>query len=710
MRKSPASSRKIQYDSTTAFTYSDIFHVLRDKAWLIVLCLLVAAFIVAAMLVRSVPLYQSRVVVQVEQSETKVLDSVQEVNPQDLRMNDLLATIMENLKNRDLLLRVVRRAELGKDMTFPEVRDYIMTEPELVDALESEIDITIRKGTRLIEVSVEDQVPERAQKIAGMLIEESIGQNIESRANAGTLANEFLAAESKRLAKALADSELALQNYKDERQAVSLEEKQNIVTEKLRDLNVRLTQSKTDRIRLENDREQVKTAGNDLYKLLSIPSIANQRAVAELRSQISLAESEMANLSQRYRPKHPRFIQMQDRLKDLQRSQLENIALAAEGMENAYNSALATEQKVAQGLAEQERLALDLGKIAIEYNALARDVESNQALYASVQKRLKETDITRTIEFAPWRVVETPQVAEDPSKPRKMRTWLIGLGVGLVFGLALAFGIHAFDDTLRTVDQAEAATDVPVIAALPQSSKFKSPAHSLVMVKDPNSPIAESFRILRSSLELMEDHDKDEVVLFTSSIPSEGKSFCSANYAISSANLGKRTLLIDADLRRPMVNELFFKGRVSVGLADVLQGKVTLEEALHVSNTENLFILSAGTEIRNPAELLASPALAEFFDSLKGKFDRVVLDTAPIHAVSDTLHMVSFCKFVCLVARCSKTPRKAVIRAAQMLEEAGKAPSGIILNMLPARRNSGLYYHYYSGSYGKPVYGKPVAS
>ena len=713
MRSTNVRNPKHNPDSGKPFDYAEIFRVLYEKAWLIALCLVVAAFIVAGVIMKSTPLYESRVVVQVEQSESKVLENVQEINPQNLQMADLLTTIMENLKSADVLLRVVRTAELGKDMTFPEPRDHIMTEAELVGALKNNMDISLRKGTRLIDVAVEDEIPERAQKLATILINEYVGQSIQSRAEAANSANQFLATELKRLADELSASELALQQYKDERQAVSLEEKQNIVTEKLKDLNMRLTQAKSERIRLENDRGQVELFKGNPEKLLSIPSVANQRSIGDIRGQVSMAAAEVANISQRYRPKHPRYIQTMDRYKDLERSLNQIIITASEGIGNAYQSAISTEKKVEEALREQEKAALDLEKISIEYNALSREVEANRALYASVQKRMKETDITRGIEATPLRVVESPVVPEHPSKPKKFRMWLIGLGLGLVVGLGLAFSLHSFDDTLRTVDDAESDTGLQVIAAMPTTSKFKTLGESLVMIKSPDSVIAESFRILRSSLELM-DHsnveDKHDVVLFTSSVPSEGKSFCSANFAIASAQLGKRTLLIDADLRRPMVDEIFFKGRKSIGLADIIQGKVTLEEALHVSSTQNLFILSAGTQTRMPAELLASPALGKFLVSLKDKFDRIVLDTAPVHAVGDTLHLVKHCDHVCLVAKAAKTPGKVVQRAAQLLEEAGKAPSGLVLNMLPKRSNKGYYYSYYSGSYGKPVYGGTAAS
>ena len=691
-------------ESDTTFEYAGIWHALLERAWLITLCVVVGGFIAAGLIMRAEPRYESRLVLQIEQEENRVLPIVG-VDPVDLKTADFVLTLIENLKSRDVLRRIVHAAKLPEDMTFPAKRERILTESELVDALKSRITVNSRKGTRLVDIVVEDPVAERAQRIGRALVEQFLGLNSDAKAEAALSANKYLTDEVARLQGEVARSELALQQYKDSRQAVSLEEKQNIVLDKLKDLNIKLTQAKSERLKLEADLAQVSQFGTDPQKLMTIASIASQRNVGDLMNQVSMAAAEMANLTQRYRPKHPKYIQTSNRLEDLKRSLDSTVLQAADGINISYQTAKSMETKLGVALREQEQAALDLEKTSIEYKKLAREVESNRTLYESVLKRLKETDATKGLQAAPVHMVEAPSLPTYPTKPNRLKIAVVCVGCSLMLGLGLALGSYTVDQSLRTVAQAEAATGISVIAAVPKHARFKSDSDSLVLQRDPNSSAAEAFRTLRSSLGLLERGTPGGVVLVTSSSPSEGKSFTSANLAVACAQLGQRTLLIDADLRRPTIDGLFFDSRRQQGLADLIAGTASYADTIHETSIENLYVLPAGLHIQNPAELLTSPEVGKIMGYASTWFDRVVIDTAPVHAVSDTLHLLQYSRSVCLVVRAGHVPASAVDRAARALEQAGRKPAGLILNMVPQQKAGGYYYYYSAAGYGGQTYG-----
>lgn len=691
-------------ESNPTFEYAAIGHALLERAWLITLCLIVGGFIAAGIIIQSEPRYESKLVLQIAQQEERVVP-IEGVDAVDPRTLDYVQTLVEKLKARDVMVGIVHAAGLPQDMTFPFKRDRILTEAELAQALRSRIKVSTRKGTRLVDITVEDPSAERAQKIGRALVEQFIGISADSRMEATTSANKFLSDEVSRLQSMLANSELALQQYKDTNQAVSLEDKQNIVLDKLKDLNIKLTQAKSERLKKEADLAQVAQLGTDAKKLISIPSIASQRSVGDMMNQVSAAAAELANISERYRAKHPKFVQTQNRLDELKRRLDDAVLQAASGITLSYESSKEMEAKLTEALKEQEQASLDLEKKAIEYNKLAREVESNRALHDSVLKRMKETDVTKGLRSAPVHLVEAPSLPAHPTKPEKIKIILVSMGCSLMCGLATALGLYTLDQSIKTVAQAEAATGIPVIAAVPRHAKFKSEVASLVLCSDPNSSTAEAFRTMRSSLALMEKGTPGGVVLITSSSPSEGKSFTAANFAMACAQLGQRTLLIDADLRRPTVDGMFFESRRKHGLASLLAGTATYADSIHETAVKNLYVMPAGLDIANPAELLSSPELAKVMGYASTWFERVVLDTAPIHAVSDTFHLLEYCRLACLVVRAGSVPGGAIARAVTSMEQAGRRPVGVVLNMLPRQRGGGYYYYYSTGSYGDYTYG-----
>ena len=319
-----------------------------------------------------------------------------------------------------------------------------------------------------------------------------------------------------------------------------------------------------------------------------------------------------------------------------------------------------------------------------------------------------------------------------PVSPSPQKAILLGLLGGLFAGLAFVYGADLLDRSIRTVDQAEATLGLPVLAAVPEVTKSETAGKNEIspgaagyrlMAEAPEGPAAEAFRNLRASLSLLGPEVERKVFLFTSALPTEGKSFTSANYALALAQQGYRVLLIDGDLRRPSLHKIFRSTTGdngaqddTLGMVDYLVGSVRLPDAIHIVSAGRLdleaaerltviggqlSILTGGRRAPNPAELLSGPSFGRLVAEASRLFDRVVIDSAPILAVSDTLLMTPLVQTVCVVVRAGHTARNAVQRALGMLTGAGGRPAGIVLNRLPKRRGAGYYYYYASPGYGK---------
>jgi capsular exopolysaccharide synthesis family protein len=363
---------------------------------------------------------------------------------------------------------------------------------------------------------------------------------------------------------------------------------------------------------------------------------------------------------------------------------------------SAYESALVAEQALEAELHEQDTIALELSKLSVRYNVLARDVEADRALYQSVLNRMKETFVTKDLKPSKIRLIENASVPEKPIRPEKVRVIIAGILAGIVGSVLLVFLLNALDRSLKTVDQTEEYLGLPVLSTIPKFNGVAGEERKLIKEDDARCPEGESFRTLRTALSMLGRKEDRRVFLFTSALPSEGKTFCSLNFA----RQGLRTLIVDCDLRRPMVDKsLRGSNPRNVGLTDYLTGQKTFEQSIHSAGAENLYYMPSGTDAPNPAELLAKNGIDGVVDEALKTYDRVVVDSAPIHAVSDTLLILNRIQTLCLVIRSRKTPKNSILRATQILRQAEAPLVGVILNMMP--RNSDGYYYYDYAYYGK---------
>ena len=723
----PARPRQIFEELGSTVDFRRVFFLLLSRWWVIVLFVGISMVAATGWITRQPKIYESRAVLQVQQQEKQFvkIDGIVQENPS---AQDFINTIVQTLSSRNLMLRVIDANKLRENPAFVNPNNpNPPTDIQLADKLRGKVKAAVRRGTRLIDITVEDTDPVMARDLASSIVKEFMRENFSQRASVNRVASEFLQEEAEKLKKKLEESEAKLQRYKEQNQAVSLEERQNIIVERLRELSTKVTGAKGERLRLESDIEQVRAAGpQNVDQLLRIASVSQIPQVAEHRGRLLDAETEFAAMQDRYGSLHPKYIAASTRIDSLKQALHENVGKAGDILNGQYEAAVQTETKLTTALKEQEAAALELNKIAIPFNVLQRDVESDSALYQSVIKRMKETTMTVAVEQTPYTLVEEAMVASSPSKPQRSRTLAMVFGLSLFLAVGIVIFADGLDASLRSVDDAEAALQLPSLVGIPNykasssrhSSKKSNPGqknapspaasirlhgkYPIATLDDPASSLAESYRTLRASLSMLGPEDQRRIILFVSAIPEEGKTYTSINTAVVLAQQNLKTLLIDADLRRPSLNKALLHGKETpAGLTDYFSGNATLESIIHQTAVENLSLITAGHRAPNPAELLAATDLPALFNHLLETFDRIIIDSAPVNAVSDALVIAPHVHKTILVIRAGKTPRKAILRCIMLLKKAQATLGGFVLNRLPTGRTAGYYYYYYGDKYEK---------
>lgn len=680
-----------------------LYYAIYEKRYWVAAVAVATVLAACAYLLVTPKVYAAQTIVQVEQAPHKILN-IQDIANEDLNATELLRTIEQNLANEALLERVVTALHLdGGTLGLPP-RSEPYKLPEITRALQRHLSVKLVKGTRLIAVRAESEHPEVAQQLSLTVVNEYRKMNREQRLNLVTDTNNVLSGEATKLKEKLQKSEQALQDYKERTQAVSLQETQNIIVEKLKELNAKLTAAKTERMKLEADVSQAQKLGDSAPEdLLKLSSVAEAKAVVEQKRIVAEQEGVVANLGKRYGPLHPKLIQAKSQL-DAQKASLNDlIKRTAASINSAYEAAKDTEAKYEQALHDQEQKALELNKLAIPYAVLQREVESDRALYDAVLARMKETDVTKSIQQDDIIVKSPAGLPDRPVRPRKLLILGGSVVVGLLLGAGLVLLLRAWDPTIRTVAEADEVLKTPALAVIPTAAPAALADTPLIMLSEPAGYTAESVRTLRTALSLRGDEQR--TIMFTSALPGEGKTFCAINYAAACAQQGLPTLLIDADLRLRSVARALLCDDSREGVADILRDEADWQSCVQTTQIAGLSVISAGHRVPNPLELLASGWFHIFLRTVRMQFNRVIIDSAPVNAVSDSLLLAKESEAVCLIVRYGRTSPHAALRAVEKLRDAGASLRGYVLNGVPADARLAAYYDYSAGAYGKGVYG-----
>ena len=577
--------------------------------------------------------------------------------------------------------------------------DETAAQARAIDALLSRLSISPVRSSRLVDVSYESPDPELAMRVLNAHARMYIEQNLEFRFLASKEASEWL---GKRLAEErqkVEEAEQALQRYREAHDAVSLEERQNIVVQKLTDLNSAVTKAKTERVSKQALYDQLTSLQSDQARLATFPAILQNPVIQELKSQLTDAQRQQAQLAEQLGDKHPDMAKVRSSIRTTESRLQAEIARVAQGIRNEYLNAQEQERGLTRMLEDQKQDALRLNQIQIEYGVLQRNAQSTHQLYQTLLQRTNETNVSGELKTSNIRIVDAAEVPRFPARPNRRSDLMVGLSMGLVFAIGVAFFFEYLDNRIKSPQDVKAYLGVPFLGFVPAIRYADDREGSPLLTNEVPAGFSEAFRSVRTNVLFSSASDSTRSIVVTSTAPQEGKTVVACNLAIALAQAGRRVLLIDADLRRPRVHKVFdYKQEPGLSnfLVDRLKGGDVIRKSLA---TPGLFVLAAGKHPPNPAELLGSNRFLDFIQSLGEHFDWVIIDSPPVLAVTDAAILAHEATGVVFVVGAEMTSRHAARTAIEQLQKAGGRITGAILNRVRIDRNRYYYSNYYRREY-----------
>jgi len=489
-----------------------------------------------------------------------------------------------------------------------------------------------------------------------------------------------------------------LQNYRERNNLVSLDQRKDIVTEKLKALNVYLTQSSSRKRDAEIRWQQVKDRLDSKGDLTELPFIANQPLIGTLKQQMAGQKIGLSQMSERYRSKHPKMIEAENSLMQTEREIARAIKSAAAAIESEYQNSISSEQEARGALVKQEAESMDLDRYAVGYGNLERDFKINEQILENILARARETSMTSTIETQNARMIDRAVPPLSPSSPKVVLNLALGFVGGIGLGLAFAFFVAFIDDRVKSSFDIEGVVGLPLLGIIPQIRKMDPSDKAQIVLNNADRQVSEAFLTLHSSLRLHDESKNAKCILITSTIPGEGKSFTITNLALTFAAHGEKVVLIDCDLRKPSIHK-GLRLENSHGVIDVCTNQAQLDEVILRDVVTNLDVIPAGGRAKNPTHLLNSKNFETMISELRKRYDRVLVDTPPLAAVSDALIILPMMDGSLFNIYFNKVRRKAAQFAAKRLQESNVPNFGAILNALNVAVSGYYYAQYYDKSY-----------
>jgi len=568
-----------------------------------------------------------------------------------------------------------------------------------IDSLLGGLTVTPIRNSRLIDVRYQSADPKIAAAVPNALSRQYIEQNLEFRflssKEASDWLNEQLAIERKKLEA----SEQALQRYREKGDAVALEDSQNIVVQRLADLNAAYTQARTERIEKEGLYNQLRSLQNDRAALDTFPAILSNTFIQQLKSQVADLQRQKAQMSERLGEKHPEMIKLNTAMETAEAKLQGELAKVVQSVRNEFLSAQAKEKSLSSELESQKAGALALNRKGIEYGVLRRDAESNKQIYEALLQRAKETGISGELRASNIRIVDEAEVPRYPVRPNKSRGLLFGFLGGLVSAVGVAFFMDYIDNRLKNPDELRHYLGVSFLGLVPalREGDVKDGQPPLLTSKVPHN-YAEAIRRVRTAVQFSTAEEGCRTVLVTSTQPTEGKTLVAANLAIALSQAGQRVLLIDADMRKPRQHELL-NVKQAPGLSNLLVGDAKANDAMRRTGSKHLWVMPSGPHPPNPAELLGSARFRSLIGTLGEHFDWVILDSPPVMAVTDAAVIAHLTTGVVYVVGSEQVNRHVARNAVEQLRASKATILGAVLNRVDVQKNPYYYSHYYKHEY-----------
>jgi len=675
--------------------------------------------------------YQATATLLIEEQGAQVIQ-IQEVYGIPGNSRNYLSTQFEILKSRELARRVVEELNLVESSEFnpfhPQntekfsIRRYVReqifgTGPEpdeefilekTIDRFWSAVNVSPVPGTQLVKITVTSVTGDVAKRAANRLAEGFIESQLEAKIGLTKQAAGWLTERLTDLKDKLEVSERKLQTYRDENNLVDVSGVGTVVSREIDNASAQLGQARAKRVELESTYRQLKKFGTYTYdNLSSIPTILNNQVIGSLKSQETRAELAVSELGKRYGPRHPKMVAAQSDLDAVRASLLTQMKRVASTIESDYLAALNKERTLENTLSNARDSAREINRKEFTLKEIEREVETNRALYTTFYERMSETSATGDLQTANARVIDPAVRPDRPTSPNRKLIVLVAFFAGIMFGIGVILLRDFLDSKIKNAEDVDRKLKAPMLALLPllklgKKTDDEAAAEAARAFNDDEQvAFAESVRTLRTSISLAGLEHPSQVILMTSSTPGEGKTTTACNIAEAFGQLEK-VLLIDADMRRPTMAKKLGLEPGKPGLSNAVAYPETLEDCIQSVEGLNIDVMAAGPIPPNPLELLASKKFRDILETLRGQYQRIIIDSAPVLAVSDALYLSTVTDGVVYVVKADDTRDKLAIGGLDRLRGSNARIMGVVLNQVDVEKEAkygGSYAGYYD-TYG----------
>jgi capsular exopolysaccharide synthesis family protein len=581
------------------------------------------------------------------------------------------------------------------------------SDAQLVSAFLSRINVTPIRNSRLVDLNFMARDPELAalavNTLADVYIEKKLETKLKAVKNAVLWLHERVDEERKKVEHA----ERKLLEYKEKKGIFTdfSSDVEKITAQKLARLNAQVIDAEAHRVEAETRYKQALALKKNPDMLDSIPEVLSNDLIREIKQMEVNLYKRISELSKKYGKNHPKMIAVQSEIDSLNERKHKEIQRVINSLRNEYQVALAKEKTLVQALSKQKKESMELNQKSIQYGVLQREAESARHMYELLIKRFKETSLTEDMKTGNVRIVDPAEVPKYPIRPRKKLNIFLGIVFGLFMGIALAFTFEFLDNTLKNPEDIRNYLNVPYLGPVPsfdiEREDIENP--ELITQYSPKSTASESYRGIRTSLLFSSADRPPKIILVTSAGPSEGKTLTSTNLAITMAQAGSRVVIVDCDMRKPKVHKMFGIGR-DKGMSSVLVSNElenVLQDVIIHSDIPNLDVIPCGPIPPNPSEIIGSQKMSRIMEKLQEQYDRIIVDSPPITAVTDATVLAKFVDGVMLVVHAGVTPRQVVKTGLEQVQGVDANVLGAVLNDVDTGKESYYYYQYYYYYYGE---------
>lgn len=696
-------------------------------------------FIAAAVLYisRAVPTYTSTARLYVEQIGPRIITEYEGIMTQS---KNYLYTQGELIKSTPILAQVAQRSDIKKLETLKEkpttiaeeIKNRIgLAEPiievgeidNLVVYLKKIIDVKIGIKDDIIAVSCESSYREEAAQVVNAVVESYINYQASQKKSTVSEVLRILQKEKIERDKELAGNFEELLNFTRKYGVVSFERSnENAVFQRLKTLSVSLAEAQLSAINAKAEFEAVQKLAEDPLKIkqYAMTQLNTNQGLFEgdsekrLRVELDESKTELESALLQCSDDHPTVKALKSKIADIERQlaeQLNNQAKAyIEVLDIKHQTAKQKEDELMASYKQEEKAAQDLNVKATEYAVIESKLEQSKRFCEILDERIKELNVSEDTGALNVSILEVARPAELATSPKRASIVAISLILGILFGIGFAVIRELMDWRLRGTDEISTILAMPVLGIVPSmggKGKKAITGYGQKVHLEPKSSAAEAYRTIRTAVFFSVPKGQARTILVTSPAPNDGKTIMVSNIAIAMAQAGQKTLVVDADFRKPMQHNVFgFTNETEKGLSSVLAGQISLDEAIKHCPTEGLDLLTSGPDVPNPSELLNSEAFANLLKELTHRYDRIVIDSPPIMPVADSQILAAICDATILVLRAEKSTKKAAQQAKEALVGVGAHVLGAVVNdVSPRHSRYGYYSHYgyygYGYGYGK---------